>query len=126
LIEYIRSGKSDAASFARELDIARNILSDPPGSPLAIGAGYLGWMLNEGGNAVDTLRLALEQRVKSVWFSFGANLGKWVQHVRQYDQRRETPHSTLIWVLVNSVAEAEQATKEWKADVLVVQGRPYP
>lgn len=124
LTARVRSGQADATAFARELDIARSILSSPPGSPLAIGAGYLGWMLDAGGNAIETLRVALEQRVKCVWFSFGADLGKWVAHVRQYDQMRDTPHRTLIWILVNSVAEAEQATKEWKADVLVVQGRP--
>jgi hypothetical protein len=79
-------------------------------------------MLDGGGNPVDTLQVALEQRVSSIYLSFGKDLGKWVEHVRQYDQNRKQAHKTLIWIAVNSVAEAEVATNKWKADVLVVQG----
>lgn len=100
-------------------------MSTPHDAPLQIGAGYLGWMLDEGGHPVDMLRVALEQRVKSIWLSFGNDLGKWVEYIRQYDRNRTKAHKTLIWTLVNSVAEAEVATRVWKADVLVVQGKTY-
>jgi nitronate monooxygenase len=119
-------GLSDAASFARELDEARSILSIPHEAPLQLGAGYLGWMLDKGGNPVDTLHVALERRVSSIWLSFGDDLGKWVERIRQYDQSRKHTHRTLIWILVNSVAEAEVAINQWKADVLVVQGETHP
>ncbi|KAF8523617.1 2-nitropropane dioxygenase [Gautieria morchelliformis] len=119
---FAASGFNDGPSFARELDEARDILSTPSDAPLQIGAGYLGWMLDEGGNAVDALHVALEQRVSSIYLSFGEDLGKWVEHIRQYDQNRKKAHKTLIWILVNSVAEAEVATTKWKADVLVVSG----
>jgi len=116
------SAYEDAATFAGELDIARTTLQSPPGTALAIGVGFLGWTLDAGGNPVKSLTLALEAKVKAIWFSFGTDLGKWVEHVRQYDRKRDTPHKTLIWIVVNSLAEAETATKEWKADVLIVQG----
>ena len=116
-------GTSDRASFTCELDEARNILSTPRDTPLQIGVGYLGWMLDEGGNSVDTLHVALEQRVSSIWLSFGNDLGKWVETIRQYDQNRKEAHKTLVWILVNTVAEAEVASNKWKADVLVVQGK---
>ncbi|KAF8514019.1 2-nitropropane dioxygenase [Gautieria morchelliformis] len=119
---FAASGLSDAASFARELDEARSVLSTPHEAPLQLGAGYLGWMLDQGGNPVDCLHVALERRVSSIWLSFGDDLGKWVEHIRQYDQSRKDTYRTLIWILVNSVAEAEVAIKQWKADVLVVQG----
>lgn len=115
-------GFNDGAAFARELDEARKILSTPRDAPLQVGAGYLGWMLDEGGRTVDALRVALEQRVCSIWLSFGNDLGRWVEYIRQYDEKRTEAHRTLVWVLVNSVGEAEVATRSWGADVLVVQG----
>lgn len=78
-----------------------------------------------GGNSVETLDVALEQRVQSIWLSFGTDLAKWVDYIRKYDQNRTTAHKTLIWILVNSVAEAEAATKKLKADVLIVQGKSH-
>ena len=118
-------GIYDGAEFARELNTAREILSTPPNEPLKIGAGFLGWMLDAGGKPVDTLHVALKQRVRSIWLAFGNDLGKWVEYIRRYDLNRTQSHSTLIWILVSSVAEAQVATKEWKADVLVVQGRAH-
>jgi nitronate monooxygenase len=107
----------------RELEIARYILSTPRDASIKIGAGFMGWMLDMGGHPVDTLDVALEQRVESIWLSFGDDLGKWVDYIRKYDQSRTTTHKTLIWIVVNSVAEAEVADHKWKVDVLVVQGR---
>lgn len=119
------SGFNDGTEFARELNTAREILSTPRDASLKIGAGFLGWMLDEGEKPLDTLNAALEQRVRSIWLAFGNDLGKWVEYIRRYDQNRRQGHRTLIWILVNSVAEAQVATKEWKADVLVVQGKGH-
>lgn len=46
---------------------------------------------------------------------------KW--KVRAYEANRD--HKTLVFVIVNSVADALRATNEWKVDALVVQG-VYP
>ncbi|KAF8587916.1 2-nitropropane dioxygenase [Ramaria rubella] len=119
---FAAAGYTDSAAFAHELEVARTILGSSPGTSLAIGAGFLGWTLDQGGSQVDMLRIALEYQVQCIWLSFGDNLGKWVEYIHQYDKNRTVPHKTLIWILVNSVAEAEQATKEWKVDILVVQG----
>jgi len=119
---FIASGYGDSASFSKELDKASILLSTSPAVPLNIGAGYLGWLLDRGGDTVENLRNALERKVKSIWLSFGPELGKWVNYIRQHDKKRQVPHKTLVWILVNSVAEAEHAVNEWNADVLVVQG----
>ncbi|KAF8519014.1 2-nitropropane dioxygenase [Hysterangium stoloniferum] len=119
---FIASGYGDSASFSRELDKASILLSTSPAASLNIGAGYLGWLLDKGGDTVQNLRNALERKVKCIWLSFGPELGKWVDYIRKYDEERQVPHKTLVWILVSSVAEAEQAVNGWKADVLVVQG----
>ncbi|KAF8581968.1 2-nitropropane dioxygenase [Ramaria rubella] len=119
---FAAPGFQDPATFARELDVVRNILSLGPDIPLPIGVGAICWLLDAKPELVATLDAALEHRVKSIWLSFGNDLGKWVAHVRQFDQNRKVPHKTLVWVLVNSVAEAERAANEWKADIIIVQG----
>lgn len=68
-------------------------------------------------NALEILSMCLQERVTAVWFAFGDDLGRWIQHVR----RHEEVH-TIIFVQVNSVAEALTAYREWKVDVIVVQG----
>lgn len=93
-----------------------------------MGAGFLAWVLDtdKEGSTVGPLRVALEKRVKSIWLSFGPNLGKWVEYIRQYDSQRTNEHKTLLWMVVNSVEEARKAVEVWKADVLVVQGESEP
>lgn len=107
------------------MEVVRRLLGLPQDAPLPIGTGYLVWHLDKGGNSVDCLRVGLEKRVQSVWLSFGNNLGKWVDYVRQFDRERSesTKHTTLIWILVNSLEEAQKAVNDLKADVLVVQGK---
>jgi nitronate monooxygenase len=108
--------------FRNEFDIVRSTLNRPSG-PLPIGAGFLGWKLEEPDSAhVDLLKLALENGVQAIWFSFGEDLGRWIEFVRIHDQQSGKTPRTLIFVQVNSVDEALLAVQTWKADVLVAQG----
>jgi nitronate monooxygenase len=66
--------------------------------------------------------LALENGVQAIWFSFGEDLGRWIEFVRIHDQKSGKTPGTLIFVQVNSVDEALLAVQTWKADVLVAQG----
>jgi nitronate monooxygenase len=108
--------------YKKELNIVSTKLSIQDAAPLPIGVGFLGFMLDQRPDDVDVLDYALERRVKCIYFSFGDDLGKWADYVHKYDQARTVPFKTLLWICVNSVAEAERAANEWKADVLVVQG----
>lgn len=110
--------------FRDELDIARSMLNIPSG-PLPIGAGFLGWKLDEAGSQqIPLLELALENGVRAIWLSFGQDLGRWIEFVRNHDQKSGTSpkKNTLVFVQVNSVDEALVAVQAWKVDVLVVQG----
>jgi len=91
-----------------------------------LGVGFLGWILEKKPQVIKALDYVLEQRIKCIWLSFGNDLGRWINHIRKYDESRDKPHKTLIWVVVSSVEEAQRATTEWHADVLVVQGRDFP
>jgi nitronate monooxygenase len=64
---------------------------------------------------------ALENQVKAVWFAFGADLGRWVQSVRDYD-RKVKKEKTIVFVQISTVDEALVAINDWKVDVLVAQG----
>ncbi|KAI5121511.1 hypothetical protein M0805_006548 [Coniferiporia weirii] len=136
---FMAAGYDDAAAFLSELKLARSVLQDPLGTnndsanhdsfsgsqaaPVAIGVGFIGWKLDEpDGKTAELLSIALEARVAAVWFAFGVNLGKWVHLVRSIDNRRSSPHKTLIFVLVNTLQEANVAVDEWDVDVLVAQG----
>jgi nitronate monooxygenase len=88
-------------------------------SPLPIGIGYLGWLLEQQVAAQDYLSVALDNNVQAVWFAYGADLNQWIQYIRNNDRR---PGATAIFVQVNSVEEALVAINDWKVDVLVAQG----
>jgi len=108
--------------FRNEFDIARSTLGRPSG-PLPIGAGFLGWKLEEAGSRhVSLLELALENGVRAIWLSFGEDLGRWIELVRNHDQQSGKSPKTLVFVQVNSVDEALVAVQTWKVDVLVAQG----
>lgn len=94
----------------------------PDDHPVPVGVGFLGWILDKTETSDDP-RIAnvLDERPAAVWFAFGTDLGKYVAQVKAHDAHR--PHKTIIFVIVNSVAEALQAANDWKVDVLVVQGR---
>lgn len=98
---------------------------------LPIGVGYLCWKLEEPGYPGPAmLDLALENSVQAIWFSFGNEIGRWIEHVRRYEyplgsQKADRKHTPVIFVLVNSVEEALVAVNEWKVDVLVAQGTRF-
>ena len=94
-----------------------------PSGPLPIGAGFLGWKLDEAGSQlIPLLELALENGVRAIWLSFGQDLGRWIEFVRNHDQKSGKSPKTLVFVQVNSVDEARIAVQAWKVDVLVAQG----
>jgi nitronate monooxygenase len=109
--------------FRNEFDVARSTLNRPSG-PLPIGAGFLGWKLEEAQSPhVALLELALENGVRAIWLSFGEDLGRWIEFVRNHDQTSGKSPKTLIFVQVNSVEDALVAAQTWKVDVLVAQGK---
>lgn len=110
--------------FRNEFDIARSTLGRPTGL-LPIGAGFLGWKLEEeaGSQHIHLLELALENGVRAIWLSFGEDLGRWIEFVRDHDQKTGKSPKTLVFLQVNSVDEALFAVKSWKVDVLVAQGK---
>jgi nitronate monooxygenase len=100
----------------------RSTLGRPTG-PLPIGAGFLGWKLEEaGGRHIPLLELALENGVRAIWLSFGEDLGRWIELVRNHDRKTGKSPKTLVFLQVNSVDEALAAVQAWKVDVLVAQG----
>ena len=105
-----------------QLQTIRTILGTAPGEPVQAGVGFLGWILdNSEGSDDPRLPVVLAEKPAALFFAFGDDLGKYVAQVRAFDATRE--HKTIIFVTVNSVAEALRATNEWKVDVLVVQGK---
>jgi len=89
---------------------------------LPIGIGYLGWLLeqpNERGSAEEFLSVAINNNVRAVWFSFGRELKRWIQFIRDNERN---PGATAIFVQVTSVEEALVAINDWKVDVVVAQG----
>src|SRR6266850_1012026 len=109
--------------FRNEFDVVRSTLNKPTG-PLPIGAGFLGWKLEEERSShVALLELALESGVRAIWLSFGEDLGRWIELVRNHDQKTGKSPKTLVFVQVNSVDDALTAVQTWKVDVLVAQGK---
>ena len=110
-------------TFRKEFDVARTTLNIPSG-PLPIGAGFLGWKLEEEAHSphIALLELALENSVRAIWLSFGEDLGRWIELVRNHDQKSGKSPKTLVFVQVNSVDEALFAVQKWNVDVLVAQG----
>lgn len=70
--------------------------------------------------AEGLLLAALNSNVQALWFSFGNNLGKWVQFVR--DNTSEGKKPPLIFIQVNSLEEAVYYVNNLKPDVIVAQG----
>jgi len=60
--------------------------------------------------------------VRAIWFSFGQDLGRWIELVRNHDRKTGKSPKTLVFVQVNSADEARLAVQSWNVDVLVAQG----
>ena len=109
--------------FRNEFDVVRSTLNMPTG-PLPIGAGFLGWKLEAAQSPhVALLELALENGVRAIWLSFGEDLSRWIELVRNHDQKTGKSPKTLIFIQVNSVDDALTAVQKWNVDVLVAQGK---
>lgn len=90
-------------------------------SPLPIGVGYLGWLLDKH-KGEELISIALENRVQAIWLSFGDNLEKWIKFIRNSEANRGAQEKTKIFIVVSSVSEALVAVNEWKADAIIAQG----
>ena len=119
------SGFESSETLRKQLQYIRAKLNIAAGIPLPCGVGLLGWILDKTEISDDPrIPAVLDELPAAIWFAFGTNLGKYVEQVRAYDEKRdpEKPHKTLVFVIVNSVEDALRAADEWKVDVLVVQG----
>lgn len=117
-----RTDYGNAEALRQRLADARSLLKVETSAALPIGVGLIAWKLEEQdiSRAYDMIDVALTNRVKAIWFSFGRRIGTWIQHVRQWDELHD--QNTTVFVLVSSLHEAEMASKDWGADVLVAQG----
>jgi nitronate monooxygenase len=121
-----RAGYDDAQSLKNEVKAARSALRLQSPTTIPIGVGYLGWQLEMSStSAVELLSVALEARIKAVWFAFGSDLGQWVEFVRNHDRESRNSHKTLVFVQISSVEEAQRAISEWQVDVIVAQGLSF-
>lgn len=112
-----------SSRIQEELSVARAQLHLSETDPLPIGVGYLAWQLEKDpSSAIDVLNVALSNKVRAIWFAFGNDIGRWIEHVRSYDESSGRNQKTLIFVQIASVDEALTATQDWKVDVLVAQG----
>ena len=107
---------------------------------MPIGVGFIGFILDQQSKTnpntgeiigrVEQIDIALDARVKALWFSFGTELGKYVRYVRAEEAKRNASssetHKTLIFVQVNSVEDARVAAYDWGVDVIVAQGNLIP
>lgn len=130
----------DISHWNEQLSIAKNAFSKMDG-PLPIGAGFLGWILDAQSPAPgdpasphkltnEFLQAALDAHVRAIWFSFGNDLKRWIDVVREHDRavgnNDEKNNRTLIFVQVGSVEQARVAVEQWRVDVLAVQGTLFP
>ncbi|KAG5653329.1 hypothetical protein H0H81_001069 [Sphagnurus paluster] len=114
------AGYQSLEKLRSEVESARSILQADTQSPLPIGIGYLGWQLEKPNTpAQQLLSVALDNKVQAVWLSFGAQLQRWINFIRESE---EHPGATKIFIQVTSLEEALVAINTWKADVIVAQG----
>ncbi|KAH9839999.1 2-nitropropane dioxygenase [Rhodofomes roseus] len=113
---FLGTGRSSAARVATDIDETRAAVA--PAKQHLVGVGLVGWVLDM--SEPTYVKTVLEKKVGAVLFAYGRNLGKYVAQVREYDAANE--HKTLVFVTVNTVEEATRVAKEFKPDVLVVQG----
>ncbi|KAG6856658.1 hypothetical protein H0H87_002035 [Tephrocybe sp. NHM501043] len=117
---FIAYGYQSLEKLRSEIDAARSLLQVDSKSTLPIGIGYLGWQLEKpDAPARELLSVALDNNVRAVWLSFGAQLHSWIKFIRESERE---PRATTIVVQVNSLREALVAVNDWKADVIVAQG----
>ena len=105
-----------STTVCSKLNVAAGIL-------ISTRVGLLGWILNKTEISDDPhIQVVLDKLPAPIWFAFGTNLGKYVEQVHAYDEKREKLHRMLVIVIINSVKDALHSVNKWKVDVLVVQG----
>ncbi|KIY64832.1 2-nitropropane dioxygenase [Cylindrobasidium torrendii FP15055 ss-10] len=117
---FMGAGYMTAPTLSKHLQRIRQVMGIGSSLPLPIGIGYICWQLEQSTAEVTPdpcITAGLKEGVRAVWLAFGEHIGRYVKQVRSVSPK------TYIFVLVNSVEEAVRATYEYKADVLVVQGR---
>jgi len=118
-------GYDSVENLKREIAIASELLHVDINSrtPLPIGVGFLVWQLERSPAAGEKLILAaLESRVKAIWLSFGSDLGRWINFVRENDSRTASADACKIFIQTSITDEVIQAVQTWKVDVIVAQG----
>ncbi|KAJ3502509.1 hypothetical protein NMY22_g18559 [Coprinellus aureogranulatus] len=118
---FVGTAFETPAELRDQLNIARSILNTSDDATLAVGVGFIGWILDENEAAAkELISVAFEYRVKAIWLSHGDNLGKWVEYYRSLIQ--QTGHHPLLFVQIFFPDGAKVAVNEWKADAIVAQG----
>ncbi|KAF8801269.1 2-nitropropane dioxygenase [Phlegmacium glaucopus] len=120
---FFAAGYGSVEAFQDEIKTARTLLQVDEESTLAIGVSFLAWQLDKRQyNALECIPIALENRVKAIWLSFGEDLGKWIKYIREHDPRAGTKDAVKIFVQISTVEHALMAINDWKVDVIIVQG----
>ncbi|KAF9523055.1 Nitronate monooxygenase-domain-containing protein [Crepidotus variabilis] len=106
-----------------ELDVARNIINPPEGTPLPIGVGFLVWLLEKNTlQAENLLAKACDAQVQAIWLSFGDNIGHWIEFIRLHDPNAGKKAAIKIFVQISTIDQALCALNNWQVDVIVAQG----
>jgi nitronate monooxygenase len=97
------------------------VLGTDKDSPLQIGVGFIGWILEQDEEtARKALELTLDKGVRVIWFAFGNDLYKWIKFVRKYDSDHD--RKTLIFTQLALPDDIQTAIHDWKVDAIVAQG----
>lgn len=116
------AGFDTPEQHSETIRLVREQLNIQKGAPVPVAFGFIGWILDmTEASPEPRLEKYLEEKPTGIWFAFGTDLGKYIRQVQEYDAKRD--HKTLIFVIVNSAADALKAANEWKVDVVVIQGQ---
>ena len=111
--------RDELAYAQKALSEARHVRAD---GKIPVGIAFFGWKLDQDEKvAAEVLDISLAANVQAIWLSFGNDLGRWVNYIRQKDN---TKPKTLIFILANTVEEGLTA-KKLGADVIVAQGSSF-
>lgn len=116
----IALGREPAEKVAETLAEARAAVGESKAH--LVGVGFVGWVLDKFNTAADPrLQAVLDQQPGAIWLAYGQNLGKYIVQVREHNAAHG--RNILVFLTVNTVDEAIRAVNEWRADVIVAQGR---
>ncbi|EKM50372.1 uncharacterized protein PHACADRAFT_263640 [Phanerochaete carnosa HHB-10118-sp] len=120
---FVGAGYWTAQKVQDELAYARTALQRAgrvrADGKIPVGISFFGYKLDQNEKAAsEVLDVALAAKVQAIWLSFGDNLGRWVQYLRNKDS--STPKTHLF--IVASTVEEGLAAKELEVDAIVAQG----